>query len=508
MLSSRKVDEVLFVEDREGSKRAKVISKNKRDDVVDDAETDDDGDRRQDGGDNEDMESLELAVFGYGDKTIKSVLAMTKNAQEMTQPALTEEKKPAWIDDDDDQIRVDVTSKNRMRKLRETEEEIAVTGSKLTGRLRSQFEKLHGKPTWADEQLRQAAIDEDGDVDGANTALLRSTKRLLDSSSSRLVRGTIDISRVKDGNHRNPSAAVIQSVHFHPTAPALLTAGFDKTLRIFQVDGRHNNLMSSTFIRNFPMHSAAFSPDGSEIIMSSRRPYFYSFDLETGSVLQIKELTGRKEKSLESMWMSPDNQFITFTGRDGNILLVSRKTKQWITNLKMNQSCRRIAFSPDSRYMYSTGDEGRVYVWDMNTRDCIHVFEDEGSQCGTSIAVSPDGNTIATGSDAGVVNIYDESHRAVTRPKPIKTLMNLVTTIDNLAFNHDGNVLCMASRMKRDALRLVHVPSLTVYKNWPSHSTVLRYTHAMAFSPHSGYLATGNDKGTVPLFRLNHFDSY
>jgi len=32
-------------------------------------------------------------------------------------------------------------------------------------------------------------------------------------------------------------------------------------------------------------------------------------------------------------------------------------------------------------------------------------------------------------------------------------VLNLTTTIDSLAFNHDGQMLVMASRMKRDALR-------------------------------------------------------
>lgn len=39
---------------------------------------------------------------------------------------------------------------------------------------------------------------------------------------------------------------------------------------------------------------------------------------------------GRKENSLERMWISPDNQFITFTGRDGHMLLLSQKVlRQW-----------------------------------------------------------------------------------------------------------------------------------------------------------------------------------
>ena len=43
-------------------------------------------------------------------------------------------------------------------------------------------------------------------------------------------------------------------------------------------------------------------------------------------------------------------------------------------------------------------------------------------------------------------------------------MLNLTTTIDSLAFNHDGQMLVMASRMKRDALRCALYPFLLV---WP-----------------------------------------
>lgn len=43
--------------------------------------------------------------------------------------------------------------------------------------------------------------------------------------------------------------------------------------------------------------------------------------------------------------------------------------------------------------------------------------------------------------------------------KPLKTVLNLTTTIDSLSFNHDGQMLVMASRMKRDALRCASAPA-------------------------------------------------
>jgi hypothetical protein len=40
-------------------------------------------------------------------------------------------------------------------------------------------------------------------------------------------------------------------------------------------------------------------------------------------------------------------------------------------------------------------------------------------------------------------------------PKPIKTIGNLTTAISTLRFNHDAQVLAVASKEKKDAMRLV-----------------------------------------------------
>lgn len=51
----------------------------------------------------------------------------------------------------------------------------------------------------------------------------------------------------------------------------------------------------------------------------------------------------------------------------------------------------------------------------------------------------------------------------------------------------------------------VHLPSYTVFSNWPTSNTPLHYVSAMDFSPGSGYFACGNDKGKVLLYRVNHY---
>lgn len=67
-------------------------------------------------------------------------------------------------------------------------------------------------------------------------------------------------------------------------------------------------------------------------------------------------------------------------------------------------------------------------------------------------------------------------------------------------------MLAMASRLARDALRLGHVPSRTVFENWPTANSPLGFVHSLAFSPSGGLLAVGNARGRALLYRLHHYD--
>ena len=53
---------------------------------------------------------------------------------------------------------------------------------------------------------------------------------------------------------------------------------------------------------------------GAEIALSGRRKFFYIYDLQSGRVRKIHEIQGRKEKSLEHMYASPDDKYLVFTG--------------------------------------------------------------------------------------------------------------------------------------------------------------------------------------------------
>lgn len=416
---------------------------------------------------------------------------------------ITKERKPVWEDEADDEERIEITSMSRLKKLRDTEDETVITGKKYTQKLKQQFQKIYGDASWADldKKKRKDSLSEDEEED----LILQRAGNLLTKKANNLPHGILDIKRIKDANIEKPSNATLQCVEFHPSAKVLLTAGFNKTLDLFQIDGQTNPKLQSVFLERFPIHTAHFSSDGEQVILASQRRSFYVYDMIKGEVIKIPEIRGREERYFDKFHVSPDGKHLIFLGTNGYIILLSSKTKQWIGNLKMNGSVQSVAFNADGSRMFTAGDDGEVYIWDMNTRSCVHKFRDEGCLNSTSLAASRDGQYLACGSDSGVVNIYDNQRLDQTQPTPLKAIMNLTTSINNVAFNSTSEILAMSSRARKDLFKMVHLPSLSVFSNWPTSRTSLRYVNAFDFSPNSGYLSIGNDRGKALLYRLNHF---
>lgn len=427
-----------------------------------------------------------------------------------------EGRKPVWEDEEEAATTIKLSVANRLRKLMKVGDGDTISGAEYVSRLRAQHAKLNpSSNSWAElpsqrrkRQLQSLDSDDDASSDLDNdphNVLLSNAERVV-KNKSRLPKGKIEISRLRDANVEDPSNAVIQSVEFHRNAQILLTAGFDKRLRFFQIDGKRNPKVQSVFLDDFPIQKAAFAPDGSRVIATSRRNFYYVYDMNAGAVQKVNPLVGREEKSLESFEVSPDSRTVAFLGNEGYILLASLRTMQLIGTLKMNGSVRAISFAESGRELLSSGGDGEVYHWDLGTRRCIHRGRDDGAVKSTTLRVSPDSKLFATGSNSGVVNLYERERFVKGEILPIKTFMNLVTTVDNLKFNVDSQILAMSSRMKKNALRLVHLPSYTVFSNWPTPKTPLQYIHALDFSPGGGFLAVGNAAGKVLLYRLRHYE--
>ncbi|KAJ1457674.1 WD40-repeat-containing domain protein, partial [Pelagophyceae sp. CCMP2097] len=328
------------------------------------------------------------------------------------------------------------------------------------------------------------------------------------------------IVRCKDANVSEPAKCVIKCVDFDAHSDLMLAGGLDKVLRLYKVDGEENPRAVSVLFKDTPIFCAQFVEKGT-VVVSGRRPWYHKYDVDTGATQKVPRQLGARDKSLEKFAASPDGQWLAFTCDGGSVALADARRSQWVQDdLKMSGSARAVAFSSDSRRLYTAGGDAEVYVWDLRSRRCLEKFQDAGASKSSSLACvaapahhrlddSMHRDFLAVGTEAGVVNVYDRGCNDVAPPSlrpapamPLRGVMSLTTTVDSVAFSPDGQIAAIASKWSKDALRLVHLPSCRVVANWPTHSTPLHYVTSVAFSKRAGYLAIGNDRGRVLLYKL------
>lgn len=451
-----------------------------------------------------------------------------------------------WRDEDDEEEKVNLLQVPRRKKLRQSLGEDGISNADYEKRLRDMAGTRRinrGPGTWAklpsEKNRERAENDEDGSDDEEDSeteggdplsdrvnSLMRSARTTI--SASRHARsakdsvgnvqpGVLDIRPVTKANVEDPSNGEARCVDFHPTGRMLLTAGLDKTLRLFHVDGEKNAKLQSIHVHNFPIHSARFTGGGSQIVITGRRRFFHVFDLQSVTMSKVTTLTHMEERSWENMVPSADGERLAFVGQHGRIIIMSNKSKREIGRVRMNGRVADLSFAPSNgneHELFACSTNGSVYTWDVRNLKSVDVHKDEGAVHDLCIATSP--RHYAVGSDSGVVNVYKRDAigartgrvAAARTQKPVKSFFNLRTPIHNVSFNGDGSLFAFASHDKPGAVRIGHSGSMTVFSNWPSTRSTVGRVCSVKFSPGGGFLAVGDSRGHVNLMRLMSYPAW
>ncbi|KAN0101009.1 WD40-repeat-containing domain protein [Tylopilus felleus] len=441
-------------------------------------------------------------------------------------------KAPAWVDPDDANIQVSLTSHTRLRKLRDAPAEDVVGGREYERRLRRQYEQINPAPEWASKarkklhpKRRRSASGSEAEVEVEDVIpdLLASTGGISGGRKpNTLTPGIISVDRLRDANQAAPAEGEIKSLQFHPSPqiPVLLTASTDRRLRLFHVDGLTNPHAQTLHIPSLPVTNAMFHPSGSSILLTGPRPFYYTYDLQSGtSYRSPRGLWGttfgsaNQDASMDTCAFNPTGDVLAVAGRRGHVHLVDWRSgaAQVVASLKANAAIRALWWSRHggaNAQLLSLTEDAQVYVWDVGQRRCVMRWQDEGGFGSRVMGGDQRGSYLAIGSNTGLVNMYTAESAVsleTVKPKPLKTLGHLTTNISCLSYNHDAQLLAMASNVKKDQMRLVHLPSLTAFGNWPTTKTPLGHVTAMDFSAGSEYLAIGNNRGRVLLYQLRDY---
>lgn len=388
-------------------------------------------------------------------------------------------------------------------------------------------------------------------------ALLRSTSAMASASQMLFAKGggagtnrarrlrpeVIDIQKTRD--IPTPHAGPVGSLSFHPAYNVLLSSSTSSVLHLHQIaPGAHptpNPLLTSVRVRRTPVRCSAFladsgtgAADAHQIVFAGRRRYFHTWDLATGKVQKIHRVQGHslEHRSMERFRLSPAGTHMALVATDrkrgGIVNVLDVQTMQWVAQAR-HESVGGVAdlqWWRDGSGMTILGRDGSVGEWSLESRRFVGVWRDDGTTGGTVLGLGGGqvaGQTggpemlggdrwVAIGSKTGITNLYDRAQlvetsaagttTVVATPTPLRVLEQLITPVTSITFTPDGQLMAFASKHKRDALRLVHLPSATVYRNWPTSKTPLGRITSVAFSHDSDLLAVGNDVGKTRLWEI------
>lgn len=465
---------------------------------------------------------------------------------------------PVWVDSDDEKLAISLAGTTRLRKLRLTEAEDVVSGTEYCKRLRQQYLRLNPAPAWAQEaqgrpikRRRRSSANSGSDSDFSDDngelsaqplqKFLRDINSLKGETAAnrRLRPEVLDIQRTREIPDRHKAA--VECLSFHPEYPVLLSASSASILHLHHIapeaQPTPNPRLTSVQIKQVDVRQAQFLyPKGDKVVFGGRRKYFHSWDLPSGVVDKVTQVLGHRleHKTMERFKLSPCGRYmgiIASTKKGGGIInVVSVGSMQWIAaaRLASRNGIADFAWWSTGDGMTILGKDGQVGEYSMERKRFLGIWNDDGCVGGVVIALGGhqgpielgDDRWVAVGSNSGITNIYDRSELLappqkntaqeeeasiiMERPTPTRTFEQLITPITTVSFSLDGQLMAFASQHKKDALRLVHLPSCTVYRNWPTEQTPLGRITAVAFNRESNVLAVGNQSGKIRLWDIRN----
>lgn len=438
-------------------------------------------------------------VFNKKDDLYKNlaIVADDKNSEDSEGiKNKSKKRKEVWKDSDDEDIVVgDIVKDNKYHSYSHLKKH-----KTFKEYLTNKFTHLQAPPKWADLDCEVEAVSDD--------ELLRTIGFKADpSSSSLLPPNIIQCKRLKDLNRSTYAESFITNVQFHPTSTVGLVTSLSGIVSLYAIDGVKNEKLHNINFHNFPIKCAKFANKGQEIIVGSNKKYCYSIDLITSNETRIFLPDTITKLSLFDI--SKCEKYIVVAGRFGDIHLMDAKSKELIHTYKQENQCTSLQFEPSSSKIISHSNGSEVTIYDIRQQRIQHVFLDDGCISGKTVSISPNRGILATGSNEGVVNIYNYNEVFDTKtPKPRKIIYNLTTSITATKFNHSSELLAISSQLVAGAFKLVHFPSATVFSNFPGQQANIGHVTTFDFSPNSGFMVLGNRNKTAPLYRLKNYKSY
>ncbi len=293
----------------------------------------------------------------------------------------------------------------------------------------------------------------------------------------------------------------VLAVAFSPDGKLLATGDVNHEIQLWRVaDGQ---LLLTFTVQAGWIWSVAFSPDG-KLLAGSANQSVQLWDVQSGALVQ--SLNGYSDRVF-SVAFSPDGQLLATGSEDQWVRIWDLRTGTLRHQLSGHtDEVRSVAFAPQAQNsqrltLASASYDGSVRLWDAVSGECAQVLK--GSTKLRSVAFSPDGKTLATGGAAGYLKLWQVKssgarHQALQWQKfSCKELLNAQQPIRSIAFSPDGRTL--ASGSDDGKVWLWNYCTSELLKVLSGHTS---WISAIAFSI-DNLLASGSEDRTVRLWHNN-----
>ncbi len=265
-------------------------------------------------------------------------------------------------------------------------------------------------------------------------------------------------------------ASYVYAVAFSADGTRLVSASWDKTLRVWDVaTGREvaRALM--------PVEMCSVAVLGDIALGADKDRGAGGIDLRTGRRVEIKPAEGGSR----AVALSPDGRLAAI----GSVLCDAATREPRRT---LGEPVRSAAFSPDSRRLATVGDEGPCVVWDVSTGAALWRSAGGGFY---AVAFHPRG-TLFAAHVSGDVHVLDAALGRETARFAAHRGRTLALTVSPdgswLVTGGDDNVIRFW-----DAATFERVLDLTGHDD---------YVHGLAFSPDGEWLASASGDHTVRVW--------
>jgi WD40 repeat protein len=278
-----------------------------------------------------------------------------------------------------------------------------------------------------------------------------------------------------------------RALSFSPDGNTLASGGYDSIIRLWNVKAREPAGHVPAGDGEFPIQwtfSVAFSPDG-KLLASGSEDGVRVWRVPTRQLVWRTSVDTSTERSLGDLFadltlvvaFSPDNTTLA-AGEYGRIRLFNAKTGRPI--VEPLRGGPGVAFSPNRKTLAYGDTNGAVNLWDMTKRASSEPPFPGKSKVVSSLAFSPDGQTLASSHDAELtIQLLDvEKHTLIGQP---------LTGGGTVAFSRDGALLASAGTQLWEVRMHNSVPTASAEDS----NEIL----TVAFAPDGNSLASGSRQG-------------